>query len=239
MVCEREHSFDMARTGYLNLMQPQDRRSKQPGDTAAVNLARRRLHDAGITAPFVSAIKSIASVSTDDVILDAGCGEGFYAGSLALDCGCAAHGVDISIAGVDAAARRYPECEWVVANADRFIPYRDGAFSRVLSITARMNAEEFRRVLEPGGRLIVGIPAPEDLIELRGVGRDRVERTEATFETEFELLERRRVVTAAELDADGVRDVLESIYRPMGARDITARRVTFGLDLLLFGMKAG
>ena len=34
MVCPRGHSFDIARRGYVNLLQPQDRRSKKPGDTS-------------------------------------------------------------------------------------------------------------------------------------------------------------------------------------------------------------
>ena len=44
-----------------------------------------------------------------------------------------------------------------------------------------MNASEFRRVLRDDGRLLVAIPAPDDLIELRGAGRDRVARTVETF----------------------------------------------------------
>ena len=35
LLCPRGHSFDVARSGYINLLQPQERRSKQPGDTAA------------------------------------------------------------------------------------------------------------------------------------------------------------------------------------------------------------
>ena len=72
------------------------------------------------------------------------------------------------------AAKRYPDCEWIVANADRFVPYADATFTRVLTITARMNSSEFRRVLRDDGRLLVAIPAPDDLVELRGAGRDRV-----------------------------------------------------------------
>jgi 23S rRNA (guanine745-N1)-methyltransferase len=34
-VCPKGHSFDIARSGYINLLQPQDRRSKDPGDSAA------------------------------------------------------------------------------------------------------------------------------------------------------------------------------------------------------------
>src|ERR1039457_2517884 len=177
----RGDSFDVARSGYINLLQPQDRRSRQPGDTAAAIAGRRRLHDRGVTGPLLQALADTIAASPGDVVLDAGCGEGFYLGALASQTGFDAHGVDISIPAVDAAARRYPGCQWIVANADRFLPYADRSFSMVLSITARMNAGEFRRVLRDDGRLLVALPAPEDLAELRGAGRDRVARTVDAF----------------------------------------------------------
>src|SRR5438046_7759433 len=82
-VCPRGHSFDVARSGYINLLQPQDRRSRQPGDTAAAVAGRRRLHDSGVTAPLLDAIAKIIDASGGDVVLDAGCGDGFYLGALA------------------------------------------------------------------------------------------------------------------------------------------------------------
>ncbi len=172
--------------------------------------------------------------SQSDVVLDAGCGDGFYLGTLARQAGFSAHGVDISVPAIEAAARRYPECEWIVANADRFVPYADRSFSIVMSITARMNASEFRRVLRDDGRLLVALPAPDDLIELRGSGHDRSARTIETFAHDFALVDRRRVTTTADLDAAAVHDVLLSIYRPMRSRPAEAMRVTFSLDLLLF-----
>ena len=236
--CAQGHSFDVARSGYANLLQPQERRSKQPGDTAPAVAARRRLHDRGVTAPLLHAIADILQATSKDIVLDAGCGDGFHLGTLARQTGFHAHGVDISIPAVNAAARRYPECEWIVANADRAVPYADGTFSIVLSITARMNAAEFRRVLRGDGRLLVAIPAPDDLVELRGVGRDRAARTIETFARQFTLLDQRRATTAADLDADAVHDVLLSIYRPMQSQPPAAMRVTFSLDLLLFRVTA-
>jgi 23S rRNA (guanine745-N1)-methyltransferase len=234
LVCERGHSFDIARSGYINLLQPQDRRSNQPGDTAAAVAARRRLHDRAVTAPLLDAIAGMVAPTKGDVALDAGSGDGFYLGTLARQAGFGAHGVDISVPAIEAAARRYPECQWIVANADRFVPYADRSFSIVMSITARMNASEFRRVLRDDGRLLVAIPAPDDLIELRGSGHDRTERTIETFADRFTLVDRRRETTLAELDAAGVEDVLFSIYRPMRSRPVEAMRVTFSLDMLLF-----
>jgi 23S rRNA (guanine745-N1)-methyltransferase len=233
-VCAAGHSFDIARTGYLNLLQPQDRKSKQPGDSAQAVAARRRLHHRGITAPFGDAIANILTPASNDIVLDAGCGEGFYLASLAEHSGLDGHGIDISVPAIDAAARSYPNCEWLVANADRFVPYTDRSFSIVISITARMNPPEFRRVLRDDGRLLIALPAPDDLIELRGRGRDRTERTIEEFAREFAFAEHRRATTTADLDAAAVSDVLLSIYRPLQTQPPEAKRVTFSLDLLLF-----
>jgi 23S rRNA (guanine745-N1)-methyltransferase len=241
MVCGRGHSFDVARSGYINLLQPQDRRSSQPGDTPEAVAARRRLHDRGVTEPLLKAIAEIIAPATNTVapssneaVLDAGCGDGFYLSSLARQKGLSAHGVDISVPAIEAASRRYPDYQWIVANADRFVPYADRSFSLLMSITARMNASEFRRVLEDNGRLLIALPGPDDLVELRGSGHDRTARTLQTFASHFKLVDQRRVTTVADLDAAAVNDVLHSIYRPMQRRPVEATRVTFSLDLLLF-----
>jgi 23S rRNA (guanine745-N1)-methyltransferase len=234
VVCPRGHSFDIARSGYINLLQPQERRAARPGDSAAAVAARRRLHDRGVTEALRVAVSEAVRATSSDSVLDAGCGDGFYLGALRSETGCEAHGVDISTPAVDAAARRYPQCEWVIANADRALPYTDHSFHILLSITARMNAAEFRRVLRDDGRLLVALPAPDDLIELRGTGRDRVGRTLDTFASGFTLIDQRRVSTCADLDASAVADVLASIYRPLQPRPAEAQRVTLSLDLLLF-----
>ena len=196
--------------------------------------ARRQLHDQGITKPLLNGIAEIIKPSSMDTILDAGCGEGFYLGRLAEETKCRGCGVDISLPAVEAAARRYPECQWVVANADRLVPYPAASFSIVLTITARMNAPEFRRVLQDSGRLLVAVPAPDDFIELRGSGRDRVAATVAAFTPIFKLVSQHRITTKASLNDAGVRNVLLSIYRPMQAKPAEAMAVTFSLDLLLF-----
>jgi 23S rRNA (guanine745-N1)-methyltransferase len=227
-VCPRGHTFDVARSGYINVLQPQERRSRNPGDSAEAVAARRRFLDRGHAEPLLRAIRAMLPDVRE--ILDAGCGEGYYLGSIGRGCG-----IDISAAAIDLAARRYPQCQWIVANADRFIPYADASYDLVLSITGRMNAPEFRRVLRGDGFLLVALAAPDDLTELRGRGRDRVARTVATF-GEFELVRRERVMTVAELNAREAADILRATYRP---RQVSPQRVTLSLDLLLFRVRAG
>ena len=179
-------------------------------------------------------------------MLEVGCGEGQHLARIADRFGCDAHGVDISVAAIDAAARRLPRLRWVVANADRFLPYADASFRMVLSITSRMNAPEFRRVLRSDGTLLVAIPAPDDLVELRraalgeGVLRDRVERTVATFVPRFVLAQHVRVRAVARLDAAAVADVMTGAYRALRASErarlasIADVDVTLSRDVLLF-----
>src|SRR5438128_7529949 len=95
LLCPRGHSFDVARSGYINLLQPQERRSNQPGDTAAAVEARRRLHDRGVTGALLNAIAEITAARPRDIVLDAGCGDGFYLAALAREAGCSAYGIDI------------------------------------------------------------------------------------------------------------------------------------------------
>ena len=216
-VCERGHAFDVARSGYVNLLQPNERRSRAPGDTAEAVAARGRIWSAAAMPPL-----SVPG----NTILDVGCGDGTWLSSIEAP---ERVGIDISVPAIEAAAKRHPDCFWIVANADRFIPYSDASFDAVLSITARMNDAEFRRVLRDDGRLLVAVPAPDDLIELRqSAQRDRVPRTIEFFPS-FTLLEHRRVTKKAVVD---INDVTLASYRGTRAKEL--REVTFSLDVLLF-----
>lgn len=239
VICRRGHSFDVARSGYLNLLQPQDRKARRPGDSPEVLAARRRFLGSAAAVPLVGAIVDLATVSEADAVLEVGCGEGHHLARLAERVGCEGHGVDISVAAIDAAAKRHPRLRWVVANADRFLPYAAGSFRVVLSLTSRMNAPEFRRVLRGDGRLLVAVPAPDDLVELRraalgeGVLRDRVERTVATFVPPFVLDRHARVRLVARLDAAAVADVMTGAYRALRARERARLASTGDLDVTL------
>jgi len=226
LVCPNGHTFDLARSGYANLLQPNERRSKQPGDSAEVVAARRRLYE---RFPFpLPPLRASAA-------LDIGCGDGYW---LAQVEAAERHGIDISVPAIEAAARRYPQCHFFVANADRFVPYADASFDLVLSITSRLNASEFRRVLRDDGRLFVAVAAEDDLRELRyGAQAGSLRYTETIFDGGFELVERQRVTNVVHLDREAIRDVMLSSYRGMRRVDADACDVTFSRDLLLFAPK--
>ncbi|HEU4370592.1 MAG TPA: methyltransferase domain-containing protein [Methylomirabilota bacterium] len=246
LICLRRHSFDVARSGYVNLLQVQDRRSARPGDAAEILRARRRFLARGFETPLVDALTDLVSLTPRDAALEVGCGEGDYLAAVAGRSGCVGHGLDISTDAIDAAARRYPHLHWIVGNGDRVLPYADASFALVLSVTGRRNAGEFRRVLAAAGRLLVVVPGPDDLIELRaavlgeGVARDRVEAALAALAPLFALERRQRLRHVVRLDAADARDVMAGTYRALRASRrarLTALGeldVTLSRDALLF-----
>lgn len=244
--CANDHTFDRSRSGYVNLLQPQDRRSERPGDRKEAVLARRRLLDEGYAASLLDKLCSLATDSGVARVLDVGCGEGTHLGRLASRLGIECSGVDISTGAIDLAARRYPDVVWVVANADRWLPYPDQSFDLIVSITARRNPSEFARLLREAGQLFITVPAPDDLAELRvavqgaSADRSRVETVIGELEEHFELASREVIRERRELERDALVDLLQATYR--GLRTSEQRRVeslerlevTFAWDTMIF-----
>lgn len=248
--CARGHVFDVARRGYVNLLQPQDRRSLEAGDSAEVVAARRRVADAGYDRELAARLREELAAARDGSgvprLLDVGCGEGSMLAGLAADLApVEAWGTDLSAPAIEAAARRAPGLGWVIANADRGLPWAAGSFDALLSITARLLPAEFRRVLAPGGLCLLALAGRDDLIELReevmgeGQERDRVERTLADFADGFALLRRHEIRARVAAGRELIEDLLAITYRGgRRSREERAARlesldVTFSRDLLV------
>jgi 23S rRNA (guanine745-N1)-methyltransferase len=248
LACERGHSYDIARSGYVNLLQPQDRRSLGAGDSKDVVVARSRLLDDGVGSAVIDAFVELVGGlhAQQSVAVDLGSGSGHALAAVAAGTRINGVGIDISVPAVEHAARSIPDLTWVAANADRRLPLLDGSVSVVLSIHGRRNPEECARVLAPGGHLVVAVPAADDLIELRaavqgrGVERDRVEALVAEHVSSFDVLGRRTVRARQRLAPDALGDLLTVTYR--GARHgqapavgrLEGMDVTFASDIVIF-----
>lgn len=223
--CPRKHAFDIAREGYVNLLQVQDRKSSVPGDSKEAVAARRRLLDGGfgrpLSEPLLAMVESMAPAAGSG-ILDVGCGEGTFLAAVCERFGLEGHGVDISTPAIEAAAKRHGGLSWVVANADRGLPFADGSFSIVMTIAGRRNAPELRRVLAPTGRLVAAVPAEDDLREIRAALHgnativDRFGPLLRELEGRFKLEARKVVRHTATHESPVLIDLLAATYR--GAR---------------------
>jgi len=229
--CDAGHAFDIARSGYVNLLQPQDRRSSRAGDSRETVEARARLFALGLSESLVRTLRGLmpSPASSEPWVVDLGCGSGDIVAGLVANSSWRPLGLDLSVPAVDRAARSYPDGLWVVANADRRLPLLDASVQVVLSVHARRNPAEAARILAPGGRLIVAIPAADDLIELRAaiMGESTpIDRSAALLSEHaehFDLLERTRSSVRRQVGPDALRDLLRGTYR--GERTSAAGRL--------------
>jgi 23S rRNA (guanine745-N1)-methyltransferase len=247
--CPQGHLFDRGRSGYCNLLQVQDRRAKHPGDSKAAVQARRRSLGRGLGEALRDALAARVArwgLPAGAPALDAGCGEGYYLNALCGSCGLEGWGVDISTPAIDAAAQAYPGPRWIVANADRAMPFADASFELLTSITARKNPGEFHRLLRPEGRLIVVVAHEDDQRELRGAlfgevpDSDRAGATVSAFEPLFELEDERVISQRYDLDPAGLKDLLTGSYRgerysaQAALAELTGLTVTLAYRMLSF-----
>jgi 23S rRNA (guanine745-N1)-methyltransferase len=184
----------------------------------------------------LEAIAAMLQLTVADVVLDCGCGEGYFLGNLTALSGCQATGIDLSSTAIELAARRYPDCFWIVGNADRELPFADNSISAIVSITGRRNPPEFARLLAPGGRVLIAVPGERDLLELRGKSKPRGPVIQAEMSGLFQLVQQSEVEYQMDLPAHALSDLRTAIYRPRptdSAGD-NIRRVTFHLDFFLW-----
>lgn len=186
--CPQGHQFDKAKEGYVNLLPVQHKRSKDPGDSSEMMLARREFLEAGHYHALRQAIGELLAQALParvETILDIGCGEGYYTAwfaGLAHDRGGETCGLDVSKAAIRFAARRYPQVQFCVASSHR-LPFDDASLDAVIRIYAPCKAEELARVVKPGGVVITAAPGPRHLFQLKGLIYDNVKLHEPDTET--------------------------------------------------------
>lgn len=165
--CGRNHSFDTARQGYVNLLPVQQKRSLHPGDTREQVLSRRAFLETGAYAPIVEAVKAAAEGHAGP-ILDVGCGEGWYAVQVAEHLGAELTGLDISKEAVRCAAAKYKGHRWLCGTAAH-LPIAGDSVGVLMSMFALTIPGEFRRVLKQDGIFIQVLAAQDHLMGLKSI----------------------------------------------------------------------
>jgi len=169
VVCDRGHSFNIARQGYVSLVSGKG--GPGTGDSAAMVLARESFLGGGHYRPVADALSALAARSGrggPGLVLDLAGGTGYYLARVldALD-GRLGACVDLSAPALRRAARAHPRAVALGADAWQSLPFADGAAALVLSVFGPRNAAEIRRVLAPDGTLLVATPGAGHLAELR------------------------------------------------------------------------
>ncbi|MFG0289215.1 MAG: methyltransferase domain-containing protein [Rhodopirellula sp. JB044] len=253
LTCNARHHFDRAKQGYWNLTQPQDRKSKKPGDCDEAVLARHRWLERGHAAGLVAELSTWVKMDGRDTTLrtlDLGCGEGYFGPALFSDAPDGYCGIDLSKTAIKLATRRWPAATWVLANADRELPAAEASVDRVVSLFGRRPITEIKRCLSPEGICVIAVPGEEDLIELREQVQQAGHRrrrgdviVEEMEDAGLRCVEQRTWKHQVTLDHDAIQDALAMTYRAVRhsqqARlsSIDTMNVTLAADLLLFRHK--
>lgn len=208
--CENGHSIDKAKSGYVNLLMPGSKHSAMPGDDKRMVDARWAFLSQGYYEPLLLELCGLAErhlpQEGEPMVLDAGCGEGYYTAGLyqhLREKGRTPRiaGVDISKLAVNKAAKRCGEIAFAVASVFH-LPVARGSCDLFLNLFAPFCLEEILRVLSEPGRMIMVIPGERHLWELKQVVYDAPYLNEVKeFGLEgMELLEHRELCWNLELE---------------------------------------
>jgi 23S rRNA (guanine745-N1)-methyltransferase len=215
-VCASNHSFDLAKEGYLHLLPVQQKNSKVPGDSPLMMQSRRDFLNAGYYQPLSDAVNQYFSavLPPQPVVLDLGCGEGYYSNRLMQALAnkeLRLYGLDIAKTAIKKAAKSYPAIRFCVASAWH-LPFADQSFDAALKLCAPCEPEELARVLKTDGLLLTVTPAPEHLLEIKQQVYSSVRLHSDQIEAipGFEHQERQELkLQLADLPADMVLNLLE------------------------------
>jgi len=168
LTCSSGHSFDVNKRGFVTLLGGP---RKFLGDSSAMLDARDRFLAARWYDPLRDAVGSVIAAEAPLRLLDVGCGTGYYLrGVLPGHPGARALGMDLSPVAVTRTIRSDERIDGLVADVWSPLPVRAEAADVILNVFAPRNAAEFHRVLRPGGLLVVVVPQPTHLRELREAG---------------------------------------------------------------------
>jgi 23S rRNA (guanine745-N1)-methyltransferase len=171
--CSNNHSFDISKEGYLNLLQVNKKKSKNPGDNEMMIAARRNFLEKGYYDPLINAIKTtveneLTFNSSIINILDAGCGEGYYSQKAINNfekLTTNVIGTDISKSAIKYAAKKYKNNFYFVSSTYD-LPVANDSMDVVLSVFAPVHPPEFKRILKNKGYLIIVSPGENHMKDL-------------------------------------------------------------------------
>lgn len=168
--CEAGHSFDIAKQGYVNLLMSQRSSARNHGDDKEMVASRCAFLEKGYYSLLRDALQKEVSFYTQKkhpVLVDAGCGEGWYTQGIAK----CLHdpiviGFDISKNALKWAAKRQGFASLAVASCFS-IPLEDQSVDCLLNIFSPLAGAEYQRVLKEGGHLFRVVPGKAHLWELK------------------------------------------------------------------------
>lgn len=171
LLCGSGHCYDIAAKGYVNFVQNMKRTIY---DEKLFENRRNAFTEGfyeGVLRGIVQMCGEFFAGKRSLVLLDAGCGEGYYIKELLKhipeDITIDIFGLDISSQAVRMAAGGR-DIKWIVGDIAN-IPLADDSVDIILNILTPANYGEFGRVLKPGGIIVKVVPGGDYLKEIRAL----------------------------------------------------------------------
>ncbi len=175
LVCENNHTYDIAKQGYVNL---NIGRHSSSGDDKEMCRSRHNFHSADYYSCLADKLSEICLKNNIKAVIDAGCGEGYYLRKIVDSYECSgrclisAVGIDLAKEAVATAAKcekqRVEDKRIEYAVAGIFdMPLEDGCADCVLSVFAPVPDAEAYRILKDNGIMIVVSPGEKHLEGLK------------------------------------------------------------------------
>ena len=183
--CENRHCFDFASSGYINLLKPGKKNNTKAGDCKEMIKARTNFFESGAYESIAEKICELVDRYPSKIIIDAGCGEGYYTKFIATDPSRLVYGVDMSKFGCEhgaKSAKRSGMANLLYCVSSIFeLPLDSESTDLIINMFAPVAEREFHRVLKSGGYFIVASAGIDHLDGLKAILYDDVYKNEEKF----------------------------------------------------------
>lgn len=203
-ICKNNHSYDISKKGYVNLLMSNSSKEKRHGDDKMMVEARKKFLELGYYLPLSKAVsKLVAEIEMKNnrpTLFECGCGECYYLNEVKNELENKnihpdIYGMDISKEALPFGKKRVIDSTLFVGSAYK-LPIMNESVDVALSIFAPMDLCEMARVVKKGGCVIKVIPLENHLIELKEklyddvyLNRPTIDSNESFIKASYEKLE--------------------------------------------------
>ena len=167
LYCFGKHCYDIASSGYVNLVLSGSKAQTNSGDNKDMMQARRRVMDSGYYAKLGDELINLIESYLHDSVLDIGCGEGYITGRIARAFeNSDVRGSDLSKIAIMMADKRYKNASFIVGNSAS-LPIAEGSVDVAVAVFTPAYFAELDRVLKRGGVFIKIAPGANHLMGVK------------------------------------------------------------------------
>lgn len=156
--CENNHSYDIAKQGYVNLSM---QKTQDTGDNPDMINARTNFLSKGYYSFLRDKVNEL--IDANDTLLDLACGEGYYTSAFKAK---EKIGIDLSKQGLKHASKNDLSTTYILSSIFRN-PIEDKSMDKIIIIFAPIAKQEIYRILKDDGKFILVKPNVNHLIELK------------------------------------------------------------------------